>query len=102
MQKLHDFLAHSSEESEETCSSPRVVMNQSTGKPLLYAVPFYLFLFIYFKYFLILLVMSMMRMRLHEFMSAICVQVSAEAWIPLYYNFRFPGTGIVGGCEPLV
>ena len=32
MQKLHDFLAHSSEESEETCSSPRLVMNQSTDK----------------------------------------------------------------------
>ncbi|XP_075814025.1 transcriptional regulator ATRX isoform X2 [Microtus pennsylvanicus] len=32
VQKLHDFLAHSSEESEETCSSPRVVMNQSTDK----------------------------------------------------------------------
>nr|XP_034342190.1 transcriptional regulator ATRX isoform X3 [Arvicanthis niloticus] len=32
VQKLHDFLAHSSEESEETCSSPRLVMNQSTDK----------------------------------------------------------------------
>ncbi|XP_051035409.1 transcriptional regulator ATRX isoform X2 [Phodopus roborovskii] len=32
VQKLHDFLAHSSEESEETCSSPQVVMNQSTDK----------------------------------------------------------------------
>lgn len=32
MQKLHDFLAHSSEESEETCSSPRLVRNQSTDK----------------------------------------------------------------------
>lgn len=32
MQKLHDFLAHSSEESEETSSPPRPVMNQSTGK----------------------------------------------------------------------
>jgi len=32
VQKLHDFLAHSSEESEETSSPPRLVMNQSTGK----------------------------------------------------------------------
>uniref|UniRef100_A0A8C0N2L7 Transcriptional regulator ATRX n=1 Tax=Canis lupus familiaris TaxID=9615 RepID=A0A8C0N2L7_CANLF len=32
VQKLHDFLAHSSEESEETNSPPRLVMNQSTGK----------------------------------------------------------------------
>ncbi|MEJ1281490.1 ATRX chromatin remodeler [Cricetulus griseus] len=31
VQKLHDFLAHSSEESEETCSSPQLTMNQSTG-----------------------------------------------------------------------
>lgn len=34
-------------------------------------------------------------------MAAISVQVSAEAWIPQYYNSRFPGTDIVGGCEPL-
>ncbi|XP_021575163.1 transcriptional regulator ATRX isoform X6 [Carlito syrichta] len=32
VQKLHDFLAHSSEESEETSSPPRLVMNQSTDK----------------------------------------------------------------------
>ncbi|XP_040600239.1 transcriptional regulator ATRX isoform X3 [Mesocricetus auratus] len=32
VQKLHDFLAHSSEESEETCSSPQLVMNQTTDK----------------------------------------------------------------------
>uniref|UniRef100_A0A452SVV3 Transcriptional regulator ATRX n=1 Tax=Ursus americanus TaxID=9643 RepID=A0A452SVV3_URSAM len=32
VQKLHDFLAHSSEDSEETSSPPRLVMNQSTGK----------------------------------------------------------------------
>uniref|UniRef100_A0A8C0SRG4 Transcriptional regulator ATRX n=1 Tax=Canis lupus familiaris TaxID=9615 RepID=A0A8C0SRG4_CANLF len=32
VQKLHDFLAHSSEESEETNSPPRLVMNQSTEK----------------------------------------------------------------------
>uniref|UniRef100_A0A8C5KL61 Transcriptional regulator ATRX n=1 Tax=Jaculus jaculus TaxID=51337 RepID=A0A8C5KL61_JACJA len=32
VQKLHDFLAHSSEESEETCSSPQFAMNQSTDK----------------------------------------------------------------------
>ncbi|XP_029329493.1 transcriptional regulator ATRX isoform X7 [Mus caroli] len=32
VQKLHDFLAQSSEESEETCSSPRLVMNQSPDK----------------------------------------------------------------------
>ncbi|KAM8753314.1 transcriptional regulator ATRX isoform 1-T1 [Rhynchonycteris naso] len=32
VQKLHDFLAHSSEESEETSSPPRVTMNQSTDK----------------------------------------------------------------------
>ncbi|XP_008835891.1 transcriptional regulator ATRX isoform X3 [Nannospalax galili] len=32
VQKLHDFLAHSSEESEETCSSPRLAVNQSTDK----------------------------------------------------------------------
>uniref|UniRef100_A0A9L0I6W3 Transcriptional regulator ATRX n=1 Tax=Equus asinus TaxID=9793 RepID=A0A9L0I6W3_EQUAS len=31
VQKLHDFLAHSSEESEETSSPPRLVMNQSTA-----------------------------------------------------------------------
>uniref|UniRef100_A0A452UW95 Transcriptional regulator ATRX n=1 Tax=Ursus maritimus TaxID=29073 RepID=A0A452UW95_URSMA len=30
VQKLHDFLAHSSEDSEETSSPPRLVMNQST------------------------------------------------------------------------
>ncbi|KAM4799777.1 transcriptional regulator ATRX isoform X1 [Urocitellus parryii] len=32
VQKLHDFLAHSSEESEETSSPPRLVMNQSIDK----------------------------------------------------------------------
>ncbi|XP_036877669.1 transcriptional regulator ATRX isoform X2 [Manis javanica] len=32
VQKLHDFLAQSSEESEETSSPPRVAMNQSTDK----------------------------------------------------------------------
>ncbi|XP_058148095.1 transcriptional regulator ATRX isoform X3 [Dasypus novemcinctus] len=32
VQKLHDFLAHSSEESEETSSPPRIGMNQSTDK----------------------------------------------------------------------
>lgn len=32
MQKLHDFLAHSSEDSEETGSPPRLMMNQSTDK----------------------------------------------------------------------
>ncbi|KAF6090062.1 ATRX chromatin remodeler [Phyllostomus discolor] len=32
VQKLHDFLAHSSEESEETSSPPRLTMSQSTGK----------------------------------------------------------------------
>uniref|UniRef100_A0A8C0XKY2 Transcriptional regulator ATRX n=1 Tax=Castor canadensis TaxID=51338 RepID=A0A8C0XKY2_CASCN len=32
VQKLHDFLAHSSEESEETSSPPRLAMNQSIGK----------------------------------------------------------------------
>ncbi|XP_075395257.1 transcriptional regulator ATRX isoform X2 [Tenrec ecaudatus] len=32
VQKLHDFLAHSSEESEETSSPPRSAMNQSTDK----------------------------------------------------------------------
>ncbi|XP_060230600.1 transcriptional regulator ATRX isoform X2 [Meriones unguiculatus] len=32
VQKLHDFLAHSSEESEETCSSPRLVMSQNSDK----------------------------------------------------------------------
>ncbi|XP_016062741.1 PREDICTED: transcriptional regulator ATRX isoform X3 [Miniopterus natalensis] len=32
VQKLHDFLAHSSEESEETNSPPRLMMNQSTDK----------------------------------------------------------------------
>lgn len=32
VQKLHDFLAHSSEESEETSSPPRPVMSQSTDK----------------------------------------------------------------------
>ncbi|XP_036988098.2 transcriptional regulator ATRX isoform X3 [Artibeus jamaicensis] len=32
VQKLHDFLAHSSEESEETSSPPRLTMSQSTDK----------------------------------------------------------------------
>ncbi|XP_023375212.1 transcriptional regulator ATRX isoform X3 [Otolemur garnettii] len=32
VQKLHDFLAHSSEESEETSSPPRLAMNQNTDK----------------------------------------------------------------------
>ncbi|XP_006910264.2 transcriptional regulator ATRX isoform X5 [Pteropus alecto] len=32
VQKLHDFLAHSSEDSEETSSPPRLMMNQSTDK----------------------------------------------------------------------
>uniref|UniRef100_A0A8C9AQI0 Transcriptional regulator ATRX n=1 Tax=Prolemur simus TaxID=1328070 RepID=A0A8C9AQI0_PROSS len=32
VQKLHDFLAHSSEESEETSSPPRLPTNQSTDK----------------------------------------------------------------------
>ncbi|XP_039705175.1 transcriptional regulator ATRX isoform X9 [Pteropus medius] len=32
VQKLHDFLAHSSEDSEETGSPPRLMMNQSTDK----------------------------------------------------------------------
>ncbi|KAM5221449.1 transcriptional regulator ATRX [Ctenodactylus gundi] len=32
VQKLHDFLAHSSEESEETNSPPQLVMSQSTDK----------------------------------------------------------------------
>ncbi|XP_073918736.1 transcriptional regulator ATRX isoform X2 [Castor canadensis] len=32
VQKLHDFLAHSSEESEETSSPPRLAMNQSIDK----------------------------------------------------------------------
>ncbi|ELK36690.1 Transcriptional regulator ATRX [Myotis davidii] len=34
VQKLHDFLAHSSEESEETSSPPRPMMSQSTGPGL--------------------------------------------------------------------
>lgn len=85
VQKLHDFLAHSSEESEETCSSPRLVMNQSTGNLKLtvpYVVLFYLFLFVYFKD--LFLFMRVMCVRLPEFMCTICLLLSLkpEDWIP--------------------
>jgi hypothetical protein len=104
VQKLHDFLAHSSEESEETCSSPRLVMNQSTGNLKLtvpYVVLFYLFLFIYFKdFFLFVFVLCV---RLLEFVCTICMLLSKrpEDWISLEHTSRFPGTGVRGGCEPL-
>ena len=54
VQKLHDFLAHSSEESEETSSPPRLMMNQSTGKlkkNVWYLLAYIPFIFYFFKNF---------------------------------------------------